>query len=164
MELKRFRTDEPEDRLCEGVDKNGYKCGSLKSKGTEFCVFHRGLLGGYYAKAKRDKALTEYMREVAEERMPDIVGAAFDALEANQVFFDRNLGEAVETDIPDHAIRLKAHQTIMERLEGKPDQSMNITGQLDHEIHVNDLFLEATDEAAVEILEPEIIKEIESAD
>jgi hypothetical protein len=52
----------------------------------------------------------------------------------------------------------------MERLEGKPDQSMNITGQLDHEIHVNDLFLEATDEAAVEILEPEIIKEIESAD
>ena len=53
-----------------------------------------------------------------------------DGLEATKVTIDQRTAEAVDTRMPDHAIRLQAAERLLDRAYGKPTTRTELTGQL----------------------------------
>jgi len=160
IRLKQLQKDKPERDpvtvMCEGVDKNGFRCGAYKKK-DGLCNFHNGIISGHYQKLQRDLTLTEHLREVVREGYAEeVLMPVLDALNAKKTY--KEDGILYESEYPDHDVRLKAHQIIMERLEGKAEQTHKLTGNVQHEHSLADFMPEATDivEAEFEELEDNV--------
>jgi hypothetical protein len=116
--------------LCNAETKKGVRCTRPVGPNGLQCWRHDpatkddALEASNAGAAKRDEAiLVELRRQVA--RNPEaVVTPLLDALEATKSYVTN--GELVT--VPDHATRIKAFETISDRLLGKPTQTNEITG------------------------------------
>lgn len=116
--------------VCNSVTKKGERCTRPVGENGMQCWRHApetkgdALEASNAGAAKRDEAiLTELRRQVL--RNPEaIINPLIDALEATKTYVTN--GEPVT--VPDHATRIKAFETIADRLLGKPTQTNEITG------------------------------------
>lgn len=134
-------------RFCGGVNKHGEQCGGIASKRTGLCAYHTGLLMMIGDATKGNagyRRSTEVIREIVEENLQqEVIQPVFDALNATKVA--KIEGQLYETDIPDHTTRLKAHEMIMDRIDGKPDQSHRLSGSVGNRFGLEELFSNPTD-------------------
>lgn len=116
--------------ICNATTKAGERCTRNVAANGLQCWRHAeetkedALEASNAGAAKRDEViLTELRRQVAKN--PEaLVTPLLDALEATKTYVTN--GEPVT--VPDHATRIKAFETIADRLLGKPTQATEITG------------------------------------
>src|SRR4051794_8466010 len=115
-------------RSCSGTTKKGAPCKATPRRDTGRCNAHSPKevqesagFGGAQEGAGRPRLPRphEVLRERVEARVDELVEAYFDALEAEKVVVVGS-GEFAEAEKhPDHALRLKAADALLDRVYGK---------------------------------------------
>ena len=157
-EVRRRTSRSPQNiKFCCGVSKIGERCGGIAQKGYELCNWHRGLLltiqeGRDLARLRGNRrSTTDVLREVVEESFQeDLVAVPLDALSA--VKTERlEGGELVESTVPDHDIRLKAFNTITDRIDGKATQTTHLRTTGGTPLALEELMSDATDPEVMDV-------------
>jgi hypothetical protein len=116
--------------VCDGLTKAGDPCKRSVGENGRQCWRHApatrtdALEASRAGAEKRDEELLiELRRQVLKDPEP-VVRPILEALAATKNYLTN--GELVT--VPDHATRIKAFETVADRLLGKPIQSTEITG------------------------------------
>jgi len=106
-----------------------------------YCAAHDdGEVGERFRKARAAAATdqgprakltrAEVYEAVLERNTPALLRARIDALRATRVQVIPGSGELVATRLPDHAQRIKAAESLENRVLGTPRQAIDLSGQL----------------------------------
>lgn len=118
-------------RRCKGRTKAGKACRAVALKGHDVCMAHapeeirekarfgKAQLGA--GRPPKPKA-TDVLRERVEAKIDEVLTPLFDALKAERVAGWDN-GEPLS--VPDHQIRLRGAELILDRVYGKPRQTVD---------------------------------------
>ena len=79
-------------------------------------------------KAENYQAALEAFMDRNREK---IIAVYRDALRANKIAIDQRTAEAIDTQQPDHVVRLQAAERIQDRVYGKPTARTEFTGKLE---------------------------------
>lgn len=117
----------PRDELrCTATTKAGERCPVARQRGRDTCLAHSGdakshgfSVGGGRTPAPKER---ERLAALVDERIERILGAYFDALEAERTLWNDDAPIAV----PDHETRMKAADRILNRHMGTPKASVEV--------------------------------------
>lgn len=129
----------PPKTKCAGTSKKtGQPCNAYALTDGPYCLAHadaetREKVGFIPDNGKggrpKNPRVVDVIREKVEARADEILGAMFEALEADQGIALSIKGGGMEIAcIPDHRTRLMAAKDLLDRAYGKPKQQTEITG------------------------------------
>jgi hypothetical protein len=121
----------PGQALCRTTRKDGEPCRAFATL-SGYCASHdpdrhdemqaaRSLGGTNRAKPGG----MEILRELVEERLADVVRPLFEGLIAERVV---GFEDGAPIEVPDHAIRLKASESLLDRAYGRPTTRAEVSG------------------------------------
>ena len=129
-------------RRCKGKTKAGRRCRAYPLGGSEFCSAHdplrpaetrfgdpvqaaaAGSVGG--TAGKRPRAV-DVMRERLEQQMDAVLAPYFSAI-SEAVVVVKYEGNAIASNVPDLEARQRAAERVLDRVYGKPSQTIAHTG------------------------------------
>jgi hypothetical protein len=125
-------------RACAGITKKGTRCKAPPLKDSDFCLAHaeektreKAGFGGSQEGAGRPPKpkATEVMKERVEEKIDDVLKPLFDGLTARRaVVVGQGPGAHIEI-VDDAQTRIRASESILDRVYGRPKQMTEITGE-----------------------------------
>ncbi len=124
-------------RRCAATNKKGEPCRSPVVTASGLCRVHDPAQAeavaqmqqrGGRRKAETYQAALEAFMERNREK---IITVYREALRANKIAIDQRTAEAVDTQQPDHVVRLQAAERIQDRVYGKPTARTEFTGKLE---------------------------------
>lgn len=123
-------------KRCIGTRKDGGSCGAPATSTGPFCLVHdpdrrdearqAQRAGGLARRLPRAAdVLREELERIAREQAPALLAVYTDALEATKL---QSVGFEVHRE-PDHAVRLKAADSVLDRALGRPPSALELTGR-----------------------------------
>lgn len=146
------------ERRCKATTKDGQPCKAAPLRDGDFCLAHadeetRESTGFVAANGKggrpKNPRVIDVLRERLEERIDDVIGPLFDALEADRGIAVGNGPSARVEYMTDHATRIAAVRELLDRVYGKPRSTTEITGPEGSAIEI--VTVEADQDHAAEV-------------
>lgn len=128
-------------RSCRATTKAGKPCRNPRILDDGYCIvhspksdvsrrFHAGPDHTISPGRPRLPTRTERMAAFVDDEFPGIVAAYYDGLRATQANWHN--GELKRSDAPDLAFRQQTAERLLNRIDGTPKQSVDVTGRVDH--------------------------------
>lgn len=122
---------------CDAITKKGKQCTRAALEGHATCLSHaskevkesRGF-GGAQKGAGRPKQprVVDLLREKLDEHADQVLQVFVDAMTADRGVVVGNGPEAHVEYVPDHPTRIRAAESYLDRVVGKPRQAVEVTG------------------------------------
>jgi hypothetical protein len=131
-------------RKCQARTKAGKPCKATPLKGSSTCLAHdekareKAGFGGAQEGAGRpaNPRFTDLLRSEVQERAREVFAPLIDGLTATRWVVVGNGPSAHVEEVPDIPTRIGAAREIMDRVEGKPRQTSDVTARVD--VHAKD--------------------------